>query len=221
MANVKIEERLKKVNFLEHDSIPQTVLDIIKSCPEDKNETIQLQLNIKGYENRKDPKMTKDMLFPHLIRKDLKICAIGNASVEPIAASLGIPFALISAYEGKTLVKERDELIDKYSYFILCPEYQKAFNLRDILKKKKTHFMCQDTSKLGEQYATILKTYRLKVKDWFSLSFPVGHCKMSESEILDNIKFGVQFVADNLKKGPQNIKDCFLKRTTSANQKLY
>lgn len=220
MANPKLEEKLRKVNFLEDVTIPQTVEEIVKSCA-DKNETVQLQINIKGYENRKDPKMTKDIVFPNIMRRDPSVCIIGNASAQPIVEQMGIPFALVSSFEAKSLTKEREELISKYKYFILCPDYQKAFNLRDILKKRKTHFMCQDVSKLPELYEAILRTYRLKVRDWFALSFPVGHCQMPVQEIVENIKYGVQFLADNLKKGPQNIKDCYLKRTTGANIKIY
>lgn len=220
MAKVNLEDKMKKVAFVEEPIVAETVKQIIESC-KDKNETLQVQINIKGYENRKDPKMTKDIMFPHIMRRDPNICIIGNSSAMPIAAQMNVPFALVSKYEGKALAKERDELISSHKYFILCPEYNQAFNLRDILKKKKTHFMCQDISKLEELYASCLKTYRLKVKDWFSLSFPVGHCQMTEEQILENIKFGVQFLADNLKKGPQNIKDCFIKRTTGENVKLY
>lgn len=220
MANVKLEEKLKKVYFLEDEVVPKTIEEIINSCGE-TNETIQLQINIKGYENRKDPKMTKDIVFPHIMRRDPSVCIIGNANVQAIAESIGVPFAPISSYEAKSLTKERDELISSYKYFILCPDYQKAFNLRDILRKKKTHFMCQDITKLPELYASVLKTYRLKVKDWFALSFPVGHCKMTPEQILENVKYGVQFLADNLKKGPQNIKDCYLKRTFGSNIKIY
>jgi len=220
MANIKLEEKLKKVQFIDEDVVPQAVQSIIESCGE-ANETVQIQLNIKGYENRKDPKMTKDINFPHIMRKDPSICIIGNQTAQQAAEELGVPFALVSNYEAKTLVRERDDLIAKYKYFILCPDYQKAFNLRDILKKKKSHFMCQDISKLKEFYDNCLKTYRLKVKDWYSLSFPVGHCQMKPEEIVENIKYGVQFLADNLKKGPQSIKECFLKRTQGPNVKIY
>jgi large subunit ribosomal protein L10Ae len=220
MAKVNLEEKLKKVSFIDEPIIPETIKQIVESSS-DKNETIQLQINIKGYENRKDPKMTKDISFPHIMRKDPSICIIGNANAQPIAEQLNVPFALVSNYEAKSLTKERDDLITSYKYFILCPDYNKAFNLRDILKKKRTHFMCQDLSKLEEIYNSCLKTYRLKVKDWFSLSFPVGHCQMPQDQIIENIKFGVQFLADNLKKGPQNIKDCYLKRTTGSNIKVY
>lgn len=219
MAKANLEDKLKKVYFLEEPTLPEAVNQIVSSC-QDKNETVQLQLNIKGYENRKDPKMTKDIIFPHIMRRDPSICIIGNAAAQAIAEQHNYPFALVSNFEAKTLVKERDELISSYKYFILCPDYNKAFNLRDILKKKRTHFMCQDISKLQEIYEGCLKTYRLKVKDWFTLSFPVGHCQMTPEQIIENIKTGVQFVADNLKKGPQNIKDCFIKRTTGANVKI-
>lgn len=220
MANLKLEEKLRKVNFIGDSNIPETVNQIIETCT-DKNETIQLQINIKGYENRKDPKMTKDIVFPNIMRRDPSICVIGNASAQEVAERHNIPFALVSNYEAKTLVRERDDLISKYKYFILCQDYQKAFNLRDILKKKRSHFMCQDVSKINEIYEACLKTYRLKVRDWFALSFPVGHCQMPVDQIVENIKYGVQFLSDNLKKGPQNIKDCFLKRTTGSNIKIY
>lgn len=220
MANVKLEDKLKKVNFLDDEIVPKAIEDIISSCGE-KNESIQLQISIKGYENRKDPKMTKDIVFPNIMRRDPSVCIIGNSTVQLIAEELGIPFANISSYEAKSLIKERNDLISSYKYFILCPDYQKAFNLRDILRKKKTHFMCQDINKLSEVYASVLKTYRIKVKDWFALSFPVGHCKMHAEQILENVKFGVQFLVDNLKKGPQNIKGCYLKRTLGSNTKIY
>lgn len=220
MANIKLEEKLKKVQFIDEEIVPETVKTILQSC-NDNNETVQVQLNIKGYENRKDPKMTKDINFPHIMRRDPSVCIIGNQTAQAIAEEIGVPFALVSNYEAKTLVRERDDLVAKFKYFILCPDYQKAFNLRDILKKKKTHFMCPDISKLKELYESCLKTYRLKVKDWYSLSFPVGHCQMKPDEIIENIKVGVQFLADNLKKGPQSIKECFLKRTTGPCLKIY
>lgn len=51
------EENLRNVYFLGAPTVPQTVV-----CA-DKNETIQFQINIKGYENRKDQKVTKDIFL--------------------------------------------------------------------------------------------------------------------------------------------------------------
>ena len=81
--------------------------------------------------------------------------------------------------------------------------------------------MCPQADKLAEMYASVLKLYRLKIRDWFAISFPVGHCQMPVYEVVENIKYSVQFIADNLKKGPQNLKDCFLKRTTGKIVKVY
>lgn len=220
MAFNKNDDKMKKVFFLEDERLTPIVQEIIASCQE-TNETIQLQLNIKGYENRKDPKMTKDIVFPYLMRRDPSCCIIGNETIKPIAAQLNVPFVLSSDYEGKAKEDEREKIITKYKYFILCADYQKSFNLREILKKKRTHFICPAADKLPELYQSLLNTYRLKVRDWFALSFPVGHCQMPADHIVENIKYGVQFVADNLKKGPQNLKDCYLKRTTGSNFKVY
>ena len=165
--------------------------------------------------------MTKDIVYPHIMRKDISCVVIGDATVQPFAEQLGIPFALVSNYEAKSASREKEDLIDQYKYFILGASYQKAFNLRDILKKKKTHFMLTKPDQLSELYAAVLKTYRLKIKDWNTISFPVGFSSMPVSNIVDNIRHAIQFVADNLKKGPQNLKDCFLKRTTGANVKVY
>lgn len=220
MALNKNDEKMKKVFFLEDERLMPVVNEIVTSRAEG-NETIQLQLNVKGYDNRKDPKMTKDIVFPYLMRRDPSCCIIGNETIAPIAAELNVPFVLAANYEGKTREAAREKLIGKYKYFVLCADYQKAFNLREILKKKKSHFMCPVADKLPELYNNLLNTYRLKVRDWFSLSFPVGHCEMSPEHIVENIKYGVQFVADNLKKGPQSLKDCYLKRTTGKNVKIY
>ncbi|KAI4291640.1 large subunit ribosomal protein L10Ae [Pancytospora philotis] len=213
MAFSKKEDKMKKVYFLENDKLTPIIQEIVTSCA-DKNESVQLQLNIKGYENRKDPKMTKDIVFPYTMRRDPSCVIIGNADVGAVAEKLGVPFINSADYEGKAKEEEKEKLITSYKYFVLCTDYQKSFNIRDIIKKKRTHFMCPALDKLPELYESLLVTYRLKVKDWFALSFPVGHCAMPVEQIVENIKVGVQFVSDNLKKGPQNIKDCFIKRTT-------
>ena len=106
MSIAKVDDKMKKVFFLEDSRLNPIIEDIIKSCT-DKNESIQLQLNIKGYENRKDPKLTKDILFPYIMRRDPYVCIIGNASVQPFAEELKVPFALVSEYEGKTLQEKK------------------------------------------------------------------------------------------------------------------
>ncbi|KAI5150351.1 large subunit ribosomal protein L10Ae [Enteropsectra breve] len=218
MANT-VDERMRKVTFLKDEDLVEKINQIRGSV--DKNETIQVQLSIKGYENRKDPKMTKDIVFPHIMRRDPSVCVIGNESVKAEAEKLNIPFILSSEYEGKANDKAKEKIIKKYKYFIMGADYQKAFNLRDILKKKKTHFMCPKTEQLKDLYESVLVTYRLRIKDWFAVSFPVGHCEMPVDQVLDNMKVGVQFLADNLKKGAQNIKECYIKRTTGESLRVY
>ncbi len=219
MAFTKKDDVLKKVYFLTDEKLVPAITEIKKSVGE-TNETIQVQLNIKGYENRKDPKMTRDIVFPYKMRRDPRIVIIGNENVQPIAEKLGCPFLLASEYAGKDKEKMRELAIKKYKYIMLCQDFNKGFVLREILKKKKLHFLCPELSKIESTYNNLLYLYRLKVRDWYALSFPIGHCEMEVSELVENAKYGIQFLADNLKKGAQNIKDCFIKRTTGPIHKI-
>lgn len=213
MAVSKTDEKLKKVFFLEDEILTPLVAKALEGRT-DKTESVQLQLSTKGYDNRKDPRMTKDIVFPNIMRSSPKIAVIGDEKARAAAEGLNIPFFMARELEGDAFAKQRAKIIKNHRYLILCPNYQPGFNLREILKKRRTHFICQDLSKLATLYNDLLYTYRLKIRDWFAISFPVGHSDMSVPEIVANIKHGVQFVADNLKKGPQNVKECFIKRTS-------
>ncbi|ORD94856.1 RL1 [Enterospora canceri] len=219
----KIDEKMKVVSFLTEDVLKPAVEQIKATASEEKPESYQIQISTKGYENRKDPKMTKEIKFPFHMRLNPGSCAIGDAKAKEIADANGIPCVLIQEYEGKSeeSKKKREKFLKNYTYFILCPGYNKAFSLKEILMKKKTHFMCNAVEQLPAVYEACRFTYKVKVKDWFSISFPVGHTQMPDTEVVENIKYGVQFLADNLKKGPMNIKDCYLKRTTGGKVKLY
>lgn len=218
----KIDDKLKIVSFLT-DDILRPAVQQIKVDAGDKLESIQIQIATKGYENRKDPKMTKEIKFPYHMRLKPDTCAIGDQRAKEIADANNIPFALITDFEGNTpeKIKQRAKFMKNFSYFICCPGYNKAFNLKEILMKKKTHFMCNSIEQLPNVYDSCRYIYKLKVKDWHSLSFPVGHTGLTEDQIVDNLKSSIQFLADNLKKGPLNIKDCYIKRTTGKKIQLY
>lgn len=225
MAGNKLDDKMKIVSFLGNETLDPVVESILADAQANDNkiESIQIQIATKGYENRKDPKMTKEIKFPYHMRLKPGTCAIGDANAKEIADAHNIPFALITEYEGTTpdMVKKREKFMKGFSYFILCPGYNKAFNLKEILMKKKTHFMCNDNQKLPEVFDACRFTYKLKIKDWYSVSFPVGHTGQTKEQIVDNLKYGIQFLADNLKKGPLNIKDCYIKRTTGQKIKLH
>lgn len=220
MAQESLDEKLKKVTFTEASRLTPLVEKVVEAGKDD-NETVQVLINIKGYENRKDPKMTKDIMFPHIMRKNPSIVVIGGESCRSQCESLNVPFINSAEYVGASKEGERKKLIKKYKYFILCPEYQVGFNLREILKRRRAHFMCGSADKIADLYKDLLRTYRMKIRDWHSVSFPVGHCHMTVESIVENIQHGMQALADNLKKGSQNIKECFIKKTHGECFKLY
>merc|ERR1712098_536426 len=113
--------------------------------------------------------MTKEIKFPYQMRKNMDTCAIGDEKVKQIAEANGIPFAFINEFEGKSEEKkrQREKFLKKYSYYICCPGYNKAFSLKEILMKKKTHFMCSNSESLPQVYNECKFTYKLKIKDCY------------------------------------------------------
>lgn len=221
MTFKKKDDSVKKVHFLTEAKIKPIIESILESA-EGTHETVQVQISIKGYENRKDPKMTKDIYFPYRMRRDADMVIIGNEKVGEIAKSINCPFLLATEFIGndEETKKKRELSIKTYKYILLSEEYNKGFVLREILKKRKLHFLCPDANKLPTLYKDLLNMYRLKVRDWFSLSFPIGHSQMNPDELVSNAMVGIQTLADSLKKGPQNIKECFIKRTTGSPLKI-
>ncbi|KAL6120818.1 hypothetical protein NUSPORA_02382 [Nucleospora cyclopteri] len=219
----KIDDKMKMVSFITDENLLPVVEQILASVEEGKEESIQVQIATKGYENRKDPKMTKEIKFPYQMRKNMDTCAIGDENAKRIAEEQNIPFANIAEFEGKSddKKKQREKFLKNYSYYICCPNYNKAFNLKEILMKKKTHFMCNSIEQLASVYDSCKYTYKLRIKDWHSISFPVGFTGLTKEQIVENIKYAIQFLADNLKKGPMNIKDCYIKRTTGERIKIH
>ncbi|ORD94404.1 RL1 [Hepatospora eriocheir] len=87
--------------------------------------------------------------------------------------------------------------------------------------KKKTTFTCQNVDQFSTLYERLLKTYKLRVKDWYSVAFPAGHTGLTNDQIKDNLKESIQFISGKFKKGAANIKHCFIKRAHGETVKLY
>ncbi len=190
MAQKKLDDKLKIVSFLTDDQLVPIVDKLFESVPEGKHETFQVQINTKGYENRKDPKMTKEVKFPNIMRKNPDVCCIGDDSIREAAEKLGLPFALTAEYEGKgeEKVKMRKKFIKKYSYFLTSAKFYRAFPLQEIMRKKKVHFVYQNAADLPNVYEKCLYTYKLRIRDWNSISFPAGHSNLTKEEVVDKFK---------------------------------
>ena len=76
----------------------------------------------------------------------------------------------------------------------------------------------EDLSNKCDEMRALVK---FQLKKVLCLNVAVGHCAMTEQQIVDNIKLAINFLVSLLKKNWQNIKVLYIKSTMGKPQRLY
>lgn len=88
-------------------------------------------------------------------------------------------------------------------------------------KAGKFPTLVQQQEDLSNKVDEIKATIKFQLKKVLCLNVAVGHCGMSESEIVDNLKLSINFLVSLLKKNWQNIKVLYIKSTMGKPVRLY
>lgn len=206
--------------FVERTKIDR-LLEEIKEENKDYTDTIQVQVSLKGLDARRDNKITKDITMPYKSRYLGKTIVLADKDTAIICEEKGIPFVLIDDLLQDKMITEKKKIFKTNKYFILCKGSNKVFQTKIFLRAGKIPYMLKDDDKVDVVYNNALKMYRMRVKDMSVTSFPVGHTKMDNMELFENIKHGLTIMTAALKKGEENIKNVFLKGAQKAPKKLY
>lgn len=215
----KVEEQ-NQLLFIEKTKIDR-LLEEIKEENKDYTDTIQIQVSLKGLDPRRDNKITKDITMPYKSRYMGKTIVLADKDTGAICEEKGIPFVLIDDLMQDKMINEKKKIFKNNKYFILCKGSNKVFQTKIFLRAGKIPYMLKDDDKVDNVYNNALKMYRLRVKDMSVTSFPIGHTKMDNNELFENIKHGMTVVAAALKKGEENIKNVYLKGAQKAPKKIY
>ena len=73
------------------------------------------------------------------------------------------------------------------------------------------------SSKVDEMKAMI----KFQLKKVLCLNVAIGHCAMTEQQLVDNMKLAINFLVSLLKKNWQNVKVLYIKSTMGKPQRLY
>ena len=73
------------------------------------------------------------------------------------------------------------------------------------------------SSKVDEMKAMI----KFQLKKVLCLNVAIGHCAMTEQQLVDNMKLAINFLVSLLKKNWQNIKVLYIKSTMGKPVRLY
>ncbi|EEQ82932.1 hypothetical protein NCER_100300 [Vairimorpha ceranae BRL01] len=213
-------EEKNQLLFVDRTKIDK-LLEDIKEENKEYTDTIQVQVSLRGLDPRRDNKITKDITMPYKSRYLSKTIVLADKDTGAICEEKGIPFVLIDDLMQDKMITEKKKIFKSNKYFILCKGSNKVFQTKIFLRAGKIPYMLKDDDKVDVVYNNALKMYRMRVKDMSVTSFPVGHTKMDNNEIFENIKHGLTIMTAALKKGEENIKNVFLKGAQRAPKKLY
>ncbi|KAH9412296.1 putative ribosomal protein L1 [Ordospora pajunii] len=197
------------------------VIERLKTGCKEKVDTIQIQVNLKGYDAKKDNKVSKDMAFPYKVRRADKVVVIADEAHMKECTEKGIPCVLIDEISADNKKSVRERLFKTNKYFILCPGYQKVYQLKNILRCGKTPYIMKNDDDVSKVFEQAKKSYKLRIKDFAVTSFPVGHTGMDSEHVYENIKCGMGLLLSYLKKGLQSLDGVLIKTNQASPITLY
>jgi len=216
---------MSKISRETYQEKVQNILDASAAKKRKFNETIELQIMLKGYDSTKDKRFSGTVKLPHIPRPKMKICVIADAKHIDVCQQEGIPFKSVEELKklnkNKKLVKKLASEFDAFLASqalikqiprILGPGLNKAGKFPGLL----TH----DDSMVGK-VNDIKQTIKFQMKKVLTLGVAVGHVEMDHADIVVNTVTAVNFLVSLLKKNWQNVKSLNIKSTMGPPQRLF
>ncbi|KAL0265694.1 UNVERIFIED_CONTAM: hypothetical protein PYX00_011408 [Menopon gallinae] len=179
-----------------------------------KQETLEVQVCLKGYDLKRDKKFDGSVVLPFQKRKNERVLVVGDKKLEEMAADAGLPFVSFDEVTGKTKDKKtmKKKLAAKHHAIITTSAFHKHFEIF-FFNRKRTPFYIFDANggDLKKFYEEVARTVKFKLRQTNVVSFPAGTLDMSTAEISQNVQAGLEFLFTLLKKGAQNVDTIFLK----------
>ncbi|XP_055934309.1 60S ribosomal protein L10a-2-like [Argiope bruennichi] len=209
-----------------------TLYDTVNTLLENSNkkprkflETVELQIALKNYDPQKDKRFSGTVKLKNIPRPKFTVCVLGDQQHCDEAKANNVACmdaeALKKLNKNKKLVKK---LAKKYDAFLaseslikqiprlLGPGLNKAGKFPSLLTHNESMM-----AKIDEVKATI----KFQMKKVLCLAVAVGHVKMSQDELAQNLNLSINFLVSLLKKNWQNIRSLHVKSTMGPSLRLY
>lgn len=210
------------MSLISKDKVMSGLADI-KEHVKRKEETIEVQMLLKGYDYKKDVRFDSNVVLPHAKRLNEKILIIADRALEEKAKELGLEYKTFEEVEGKSKEKQKikKKLAMQYHSFIASPNFNTAFEVKIFNRKKKPVYVLRNANDLESFYADVQRMVKFKLRKTNDLSFTIGHCGMDVSEIYENFNAGLGFLATLLKKGYRSVGGLVLKSCQGKPVRIY
>ena len=203
------------------EELKKSLNELRKEKKRNFNQTIDLIINLKKYDFKKNP-LNLFVNLPHKI-KDKKICAFLEAKNKNVETVTKEEF---KRYSDK---KELKELVKKFDFFIaqasLMPKVATFFGrfLGPIGKMPSPQLgilMDPNEKTISELKEKINSSVRIRTKE-ASIKLAIGKENMKDEEIIENIISVYDVVLKSLPRENDNIKNIEIKFTMTKPQKIY
>merc|ERR1711982_38035 len=188
-------------------------------------ESVDLQIGLKNYDPQKDKRFSGTVKLRHIPRRKFMVCLLGDQQHIDDAKSKNIP--AMSADDLKKLNKDKKKvkkLAKSYDAFLCSDTLIKQIPRLlgpGLNKAGKFPTMVTHADDLEEKVNDVKATIKFQMKKVLCLNVAVGHVKMTEEELAQNVHLAMNFLVSLLKKHWQNVKSLHIKSTMGTVQRLY
>ncbi|KAI9363000.1 ribosomal protein L1-like protein [Zopfochytrium polystomum] len=197
----------------------------LEEKPRKFTETIELQIGLKNYDPQRDKRFSGTVKLPHVPRPAMKLCILADAADADSARVISLDSMSVEDLKklnkNKKLIKK---LAKKYDQFLASEALIKQIPRLlgpGLSKAGKFPTPVSHSDDLGAKVTEIKATIKFQLKKVLCLGVAIGHVKMTEDELVQNIMLAVNFLVSLLKKNWQNVKSLFIKSSMGKPVRLY
>jgi len=188
-------------------------------------QTVELIVKLKNYSIRKDKRFSGTVRLPYAIKKNFKICVLGNHSDCVRAKELG--------YDTRDVTEMKSYNRNKKIVKKLAAQYQGFLCSSDLITKipkllgpglsraGKFPTVLKAGDNIDEKAKELRSTIKFNLKKEIVLSTAIGHVEQQEDELIANITMAVNFLITLLKKHWQNVGSIIIKSSMGAPKRIY
>jgi large subunit ribosomal protein L1 len=192
-----------------------------KTAAKKRNFTQSIDLAIALRDvNLKDPskRFRVEVLLPHVISPNIKLCVIGDAAIISRAKEHGIEYTLDEGGVENLAKdpKQAKEFINNIDYFLAIPQLMAVVgkNLGRFLGPSgKMPTVLPPNANLEDFVARYTRTCKISVKQNPVIHCRVGDESMDDKELASNIRTILNEIESRLDQGANNIRHTHIKTT--------
>ena len=170
-------------------------------------ETFELQVGLKNYDPKKDPRFNVPLVLPHLPKTSCRILVLADAADVNRCKQDGIEYVAFDTL-GQIYDKNKPATIKRWAkkYDIMLCSKSQIKNIVKVLgptltKINRQPLPLEATDNLKAKVDEMLHTIRIQFKKVLGLNWPVGKVADKQEDIQRNVMLSVNSLVDNLKKG--------------------